>query len=258
MNQHPFNLSSMLVKAEADAKQAHARNDELVSERFALKAQLAEMTESAKQWREGWEAERAREIRTRKEAMEAREALASMTAERDDQRDAARQWEKTSCAWQLAHDRVTAERDALRPRICPGECNDRRERVDVALTQRLEAYKARDQARARLDRLEHDFGMAQTQRNEAHDKLKALKAEKDAMLSAQFKRMRDDHAVVLKAERERERAKVTTQLREWGEGRSEFALAHDSRWALRSAADLLDAEHRPPAEPKPGDGEGKQ
>ncbi len=32
---------------------------------------LAEMTESAKQWREGWEQERAMEIRTRKELAEA-------------------------------------------------------------------------------------------------------------------------------------------------------------------------------------------
>ncbi len=187
MNQHPFNLSSMLVKAEADAKQAHARNDELVSERFALKRDLDTARTALAQERASNEAA-ARGTNSKIEELE--QEVASMTAKRDDQRDAARQWEKTSCAWQMAHDRVAAERDALRDW----------QTLTGALPIRVTSSE-------------------------------------------------------LQSERERERAKVSQQLREWA--RTEltgYPRHEDAAHALRWAADELD---RPPAEPKPGDGEGK-
>ncbi len=74
----------MLVKAEADAKQAHARNDELVSERMALKAQLAESERLRNEHDSEMEYHANNIVRERDIALR---ELAAMTAERDAHRD---------------------------------------------------------------------------------------------------------------------------------------------------------------------------
>ncbi len=135
----------------------------------------------------------------------------------------------------------------------------------------IERVSERDTARNALADKEQALAFVRSERNAAWASLASMTAERDAL--RELAALPGTVAKHVRAERERERAKVTEEMETriaieqerlktiidqqiyGGYARPSIiradALADVSRWVK-----ALRAIHRPPAEPKPGDGEG--
>ncbi len=138
---------------------------------------------------------------------------------------------------------------------------DRDEDLNDLKAQLAESERALAESRAATDRIGEEWDVSSRLRGAEIDvisaRLAAMTAERDALRGQQALVPPLPFPAILAAERERERAKVVAYLRVTPRAGGVLLPILMSQAVARLADDIERGEHRPPAEPKPGDGEGK-